>query len=358
MGPSSSSRRRSHCGPSSTLLLPLPRVLLLKLAVLFFVAHPGSAATWADPRAFLLHLRYPNRDLDVPRAFGAVQQQQQQQQQQRQRGKGTPPLLFVGPRVVAPSPAAATKAVVGSRAGAVRPLNVVIGSFVSELERSPQDGRRKLFKPMPASPPPSQQKQQPQPQQPQPMLRWPVLQQQQQQQVQPAMAAAASMAATTTQGGQPQGQPSQKPPKVRGGFAMIPLPSLLPAAPPQQLIRLSAATLVDAYDGVLSFVGSRLVTTEQTLSRALLGSVSALTAAGAGAVGSSLTGVERHSSGGSSSNAEAQSSSSAMASSSAIPSSLAASRSSYDLVGFLDLDPFERSKRYFKRNTSLSKMLL
>lgn len=356
MGPSSSStRRRSHGGPSSTLLLPLPRVLLLKLAVLFFVAHPGSAATWADPRAFLLHLRYPNRDLDVPRAFGAVQQQQQQQQQaqQRQRGKGTPPLLFVGPRVVAAPSPATNQAKVGSRvgAGAVRPLNVVIGSFVSELERSPQDGRRKLFKPVPA------QQQQPQAQQPQPMLRWPVLQQQQVQ-AQQAQQPAVVMAATTTQGGQPQGgQPSQKPPQVRGGFAMIPLPSLPPAAAPQQLMRLSAATLVDVYDGVLSFVGSRLVTTEQTLSRALLGGVSALTSAGAGAVGSSLTGMERHSGGGggsSNSNAEAQSSPSS--SSSAMPSSLAASRgSSYDLVGFLDLDPFEKSKRYFKRS---SKMLL
>lgn len=379
MGPSRSrshggrSDSRSHSG-SLSLLPPLPRVLLLKLAVLFFMAHPGSAATFADPRAFLLHLRYPNRDLDVPRAFGAVQQQHQHQQQQQpgQRREqqhplkpaqppaaavtkagfdtllggalgGRTPLLFIA----SPGkPAAAGRP--ASSASRMRPLNVVIGSFVSELERSPQDPRRKLFKPMHQQP------------QPQPAVRLPVaqpqqVQQLQQVQMQPAMAAAMAAAGATTPGQQlPQPQPPQP---QRGGFA-IPLPAI-PVGAPQQLIRKSAATLVDAYDGVLSFVGSRLVTTEQTLSRAL-GSVSALTAGGsASAVGSSLTGVESKGQGSSSSSSNGkvqQSLSSSMAPLSSSSSSTSAPR--YDLVGFLDLDPFEKSKRYFKRNSSLSKMLL
>jgi hypothetical protein len=262
------------------------RGVLAQLTLLFFLAHPGSAATFGDTRTFLVS-RYPNRDV-VPATL------------MRHRRGGVEPSLGVSPAapssgapllfvaVPVPRPLQISKPVEApgcargqggsvscpspSRQGGATARRVVIGDFVSSLE-----ARRGVSA--------SQQ------------------QQQQPQGVHPPRNHLRVLA-------EPEPHQHQHQAEVRpsGGSGTLRMGV-------DGLLRRSTSTIVGAYDSVVGFMGSRLVNQgEDLLSWA----------------GSKLEGRE--------------------------PATfkfpeLKAGHMRQDLVGFMDLDPFEKSRRNFKSNS-------
>ncbi len=277
----------------------LPRVLLLKLLALFFLVHPGSCATFHSRH--YLSQRYPNRDV-VPATLLHPQSAQQRHRRQAQGGADTTSsLLFIRAPAGLPSSSSSSSSPTKPSSLVARP--VVIGSFVSELE---SNGDRRRTGPRP---------------------RFPGQQQQPQQQEGPSSF------------GPPQRKQVVSLGSIQGGAS-----SSSSGAKVGGLFQKSAATLVDAYDGVLSFVGSRIVTTEATFSKAL------------NAVSHSMMTPLALAMEGDDAQDETEPRIHTMRLSSS--SSLQSRSSSPALVGFMDLDPFEKSKRHFKRNTSLAKLLL
>ena len=136
----------------------------------------------------------------------------------------------------------------------------------------------------------------------------------------------------------------------------------MPSASVDKLFKKSAASFVDAYDGVMSFVGSRIVTTEASFSKALLAVSSSMATPLTYLEGQKMSSLSssfsaprslRLSSRGGEGRLSAASAGGSMAG-----EMLSSSFSSPALVGFMDVDPFEKSKKHFKRNTSLAKLLL
>jgi len=305
-----------------------PRVPLARLLALFFLVHPGSSATF-ESRHYLTQ-RYPNRDVIPPRSLLTSQRR-------RRYDTTTSPLSFIRPPVLAiPARGDKDQAILSSAVA----LKVIIGSFVSELETCNHE-RRRIGGPRPRSP--DQRSSHAHPQQLQSNSQG--LDHHKQRLVSSLPSSLAS---------------------VQGG-ASVSSPS-----PVGKLFQKSAATLVDAYDGVLSFVGSRIVTTEASFNKALLAVSSSLA--------TPLSQMEGRTAGFTSLMSRNGDAHMGMRPSSIETSSEAArgrhdnylsvagmggsgealstSFSSPALVGFMDVDPFEKSKKHFKRNTSLAKLLL
>lgn len=302
----------------------LPRLPLARLLLLFFLVHPGSSATF-ESRHYLTQ-RYPNRDVIPPASLLPSPSQ-------RRRHDTTPAsLLFVRPPTVT-SPMSSHSH--NNNKGQAMPSSlvarpVVIGSFVSELESSNHDRRRNAG-PRPRLP--GQQVQQ------QDQVQH---HQQQPQQHQQIVSSLPSSLATVSGGASP-----------------------VPSASVGKLFKKSAASFVDAYDGVMSFVGSRIVTTEASFSKALLAVSSSMATPLTYLEGQKMPSLFSSSSSFSAPRSLRLSSrggegqlSTASGGGSLPGEMLSSSFSSPALVGFMDVDPFEKSKKHFKRNTSLAKLLL
>lgn len=283
------------------------RLILVKLVILFVLAHPGSAATFANTQDFLLS-RYPNRDV-LP-SSSLVQQQQGRRPEavkatsRRATSHYTPssPYLFVKVPVptLAPLDLSVTLPITpnvametsrprpGTSVGAGRPagcpspsrrrssvLQVVVGDFISSLEEAKSDARGSFN------------------QEDMTFLR-------------------AKMAPTT--GAAPAAL------QTAGGVGVLTMSSpeevvMRPMAGHHEghnrvwgavegLMRFSGSTLVGAYDNVMGFVESKLVQNNKT--NKALPTLPKFPSIGVGSM-------------------------------------------RQDLVGFMDLDPFERSRKFHKR---------
>lgn len=329
------------------------RGVLARLALLFFLAHPGSAATFGDTRSFLLS-RYPNRDV-VPsslvpsgvrrRVFKAdtnmmccfvttLPANRRSTSAVRPTAPAsygpaaTPVVISARPAintaVPAPHQAATSRPVSPPRC---RPVNVVVGDFVSSLERrrssSSTSSSTRSSQSAPVSNGPMQI-----------MLGFAA-----------AAPAAAAQAAVGTLGqasdaamsaaGAPlgliRGAVSQPPVTAAGD---IPASSASGPVLQADFWRRSTAPIVDVYDNVVNFVGSKLAV--QSLAKTVMGGRSQNDAA-SDVLYHQQQQLRRLT-------ADLQQGGSSLR---------------YDLVGFIDLDPFEKSRRYFKRKShSGGKILL
>lgn len=319
-------RPRHQCGGRRRLL---PRILLAKLVALFFIVHPGSCATF-NSRKFLTQ-RYPNRDV-IPACL--LHQQQQQQQRRRDAtnvlagapaaaGSSSSSPLFIRTPAISPCSSSSSRMTPRSFAPQVaRP--VVIGSFVSELESSNMDRRRNGVK------------------------------HQLQQQASQLLSSNLFQSSNNNNNNNKApatGITTRKMTSVHSGATSSSSSSLNMGG----LFQKSAATMVDVYDGVLSFVGSRIVTTEMTFNKAFSAVSSSMVAPLAATMEGEEQEARRRSN-----NSQPQLSvrPTGGSSGSSFGPPLSSSFSTSSLVGYLDVDPFEKSKKHFKRNTSLAKLLL
>lgn len=297
---------------------------MARLAFLFFLAHPGSAATFDDTKTFLLS-RYPNRDV-VPtcliRTDGASLMGRSSQRRDSalcSSSKGTM-MGFVRPSHGATAPVSSSSKNSCSRG---QPMQVVIGSFITELERTERKTNGGVFS----------------------KLQWSSLYPTP---VNSKVKKIRESTPSTVTVGKDDGVMSavgvNDDNKVDTNTAAS-TPHVMVRPPANAyttgdalnvngLFKLSADTVFDAMDGLLSFVESRIVTTEQAMIKVL---------------GVTRTSGRSPATSSSSSNGEGKE---------VLGGAMTASASRYDLVGFMDLDPFEKSRRNFKRNPSLTKMLL
>ena len=304
----------------------LPRILLAKLVALFFIVHPGSCATF-NSRKFLTQ-RYPNRDV-IPACL--LHQQQQQQQRRRDAtnvlagapaaaGSSSFPLFI---RIPATSPSSSSSSMTPRTFASQVARPVVIGSFVSELESSNMDRRRNGVK------------------------------HQLQQQASQLLSSNLFQSSNNNNNKAPAtGITTRKVTSVPSSSSSSSFSSS--SLNMGGLFQKSAATMVDVYDGVLSFVGSRIVTTEMTFNKAF----SAVSSSMVAPLAAAMEGGEQEARMRSNSQPQSSERPRGESSSSSFGPPLSSSFSTSSLVGYLDVDPFEKSKKHFKRNTSLAKLLL
>lgn len=210
---------------------------MIQLVLLFFAAHPGSAATFGDTRSFLMN-RYPNRDI-VPSSLI------------KSRDDGDWSGMAFAAMPIVPSSSPAVRALKGCSA---KPFewrrNAVIGDFISALDTNED--------------------------------------------------AAAVKPAAATEG-----------PDVGQSISSI--------------FKKSTTSVIDVYDTVVSFVECKMVTTDFVKSWTQNWkpdvSVDTTFLKDLGAWGGQMS---------------------------------AATGGSHQLVGFMDVDPFERSRRYFKRKPRIT----
>lgn len=313
------------------------RGVLSRLALLFFLAHPGSAATFGDTKHFLLS-RYPNRDV-VPSGLRPAAGRR------RADEDTVSSLLFVtpfpvsrpSPNPVTPclqqqlfssswalsklldnqSPAGLTTAInkphpavnraISPARG--RPCRVVVGDFVSSLERRTEAGaRRRAMLDFASSPAPTPAY---------PTLLDSKLSDETDEISLPVVDGAGVLMSSSAAGEQEE---SRSPLGIRGGIMNTPNLGT-------EFWKKSTAPIFDAYDNVVSFVGSKLVTS--SLNKMIGGARDEAAASRKRGrdVADAMTNGLRLS--------ELNSASSSLR---------------YDLVGFIDVDPFEKSRRHFKRN--------